>query len=89
MLDDRIYLCRLYTSILIPITDGKRMYNISCNLKAAYESESKEVVLSLIHIFADAVDSSSCGKYKKQEGTLERGGHCLLYTSYRLLVIPI
>ena len=25
--------------------------------------------------FADAVDSSSCGKYKKQEGTLERGGH--------------
>ena len=31
----------MYENILIPITDGKRMYNISCNLKAAYESESK------------------------------------------------
>jgi len=34
----------MYENILIPITDGKRMYNISCNLKAAYESECKEVV---------------------------------------------
>ncbi len=32
----------MYENILIPITDGKRMYNISCNLKAAYESESKK-----------------------------------------------
>ena len=36
----------MYENILIPITDGKRMYNISCNLKAAYESECKEVVKS-------------------------------------------
>ncbi len=36
----------LYENILIPITDGKKMYNISCNLKAAYESESKEIVKS-------------------------------------------
>ncbi len=34
----------LYENIMIPVTDGKRMYNISCNLKAAYESESKEIV---------------------------------------------
>ncbi len=34
----------LYENILIPISDGKRMYNISCNLKAAYDSESKEIV---------------------------------------------
>ncbi|NDV58658.1 preprotein translocase subunit SecA [Bacteroides sp. 519] len=34
----------MYENILIPITDGKRVYNISCNLKAAYESESKEIV---------------------------------------------
>ena len=34
----------MYENIMIPITDGKRMYNISCNLKAAYESECKEVV---------------------------------------------
>ena len=34
----------LYENIMIPVTDGTRMYNISCNLKAAYESESKEVL---------------------------------------------
>ncbi len=33
-----------YENILIPVTDGKRMYNIPVNLKAAYESEAKEVV---------------------------------------------
>ncbi|MDR3253233.1 MAG: preprotein translocase subunit SecA [Tannerella sp.] len=32
-----------YESILIPVTDGKRMYNISCNLREAYESESKAI----------------------------------------------
>ncbi len=35
-----------YLNILIPITDGKRVYNISCNLKEAYESNSKSVVTS-------------------------------------------
>ena len=34
----------MYENIMIPITDGKRMYNIPVNLKAAYESESKEIV---------------------------------------------
>jgi preprotein translocase subunit SecA len=33
-----------YENIMVPISDGKRIYNISCNLKATYESESKEVV---------------------------------------------
>ncbi|HPW90589.1 MAG TPA: preprotein translocase subunit SecA [Paludibacteraceae bacterium] len=33
-----------YENILIPITDGKRMFNIPVNLKDAYESEGKEVV---------------------------------------------
>jgi preprotein translocase subunit SecA len=32
-----------YENILIPITDGKRMYNISCNLKEAYETDSKSI----------------------------------------------
>ena len=46
-------------NILIPITDGKRMYNISCNLKAAYESECKEVVKAfeksiLLHVIDEA-----------------------------------
>ena len=33
-----------YENILIPITDGKRIYNIQCNLKEAYETECKSVV---------------------------------------------
>jgi preprotein translocase subunit SecA len=35
-----------YENILIPVTDGKRMYNISCNLKEAYETQSKAIVKS-------------------------------------------
>src|SRR5690554_3904526 len=34
----------MYENILIPITDGKRVYNIACNLKEAYESGSKALV---------------------------------------------
>ncbi|ULB33850.1 MULTISPECIES: preprotein translocase subunit SecA [Proteiniphilum] len=34
----------MYENILIPITDGKRVYNIGCNLKEAYESGSKALV---------------------------------------------
>jgi Preprotein translocase subunit SecA (ATPase, RNA helicase) len=34
----------MYENILIPITDGKKVYNIACNLKEAYESESKALV---------------------------------------------
>lgn len=49
----------MYENILIPITDGKRMYNISCNLKATYESECKEVVKAfeksiLLHVIDEA-----------------------------------
>ncbi|GAB6009022.1 preprotein translocase subunit SecA [Dysgonomonas reticulitermitis] len=35
-----------FENILIPITDGKRVYNISCNLKDAYDSGSKEIIKS-------------------------------------------
>jgi preprotein translocase subunit SecA len=35
-----------YENILIPITDGKRVYNISCNLKVAYDTQSKDVIRS-------------------------------------------
>ena len=50
---------QMYENILIPITDGKRMYNISVNLKAAYESEGKEIVKAfekaiLLHTIDDA-----------------------------------
>ena len=49
----------MYENILIPITDGKRMYNISCNLKEAYESKSKSVIKSfqksiLLHTIDEA-----------------------------------
>ncbi len=33
-----------YENVLIPITDGKKVYNVATNLKAAYETECKEVV---------------------------------------------
>ena len=48
----------LYERIMVPITDGKRVYNIACNLKDAYESEGKTVVKEfekqiLLHIIDD------------------------------------
>ena len=49
----------MYENIMIPITDGKRLYNIPVNLKAAYESEGKEIVKAfekkiLLHTIDDA-----------------------------------
>ena len=49
----------IYERIMVPITDGRRMYNIPCNLKEAYESESKSVVKEfekaiLLHIIDDS-----------------------------------
>ena len=48
----------MYERIMVPITDGKRMFNIGCNLKEAYESESKTVVKEfekaiMLHIIDD------------------------------------
>ena len=48
----------LYERIMVPITDGKRVYNIPCNLKEAYDSEGKSVVkqfekVILLHIIDD------------------------------------
>ena len=34
----------IYELIKVPIADGKRVYNIPCNLKEAYETEGKSVV---------------------------------------------
>ena len=36
----------MYENILIPISDGKRVYNIACNLKEAYETNSRALVKS-------------------------------------------
>ncbi len=33
-----------FERIMVPVTDGKRVYNIPCNLKDAYDSEGKDVV---------------------------------------------
>ena len=48
-----------FERIVVPITDGRKMYNIPCNLKEAYESESKTVVKEfeksiLLHIIDDS-----------------------------------
>ena len=48
----------LYERIMVPITDGKRVYNIPCNLKEAYDTEGKSVVkqfekVILLHIIDD------------------------------------
>ncbi len=49
----------MYERILVPITDGRRVYNIACNLKEAYETECKSVVKEfekqmLLHIIDEA-----------------------------------
>ncbi|MEG1617411.1 MAG: preprotein translocase subunit SecA [Bacteroidales bacterium] len=49
----------MYENILIPITDGKRMYNVSCNLKEAYDTKSKSIVKAfqksiLLHVIDEA-----------------------------------
>jgi preprotein translocase subunit SecA len=48
-----------YENILIPITDGKKNYNIPVNLEKAYNSEGKEIVLAfekaiLLHTIDEA-----------------------------------
>ena len=48
----------MYERIMVPVTDGKRMYNIACDLKEAYDTESKSVVKQfeksiLLHIIDD------------------------------------
>ena len=35
---------QMYENILVPITDGRRVYNVAVNLKRAYETESREVI---------------------------------------------
>ena len=49
----------MYERIVVPVTDGRRMYNIPCNLKEASESECRSVVKEfekaiLLHIIDDS-----------------------------------
>lgn len=49
----------MYENIMIPITDGQRMYNVSCNLKEAYDTESKAITKAfqksiVLHTIDDA-----------------------------------
>jgi preprotein translocase subunit SecA len=49
----------MYERIMVPVTDGKRLYNIACNLKEAYETESKSVLKEfeksiLLHVIDDS-----------------------------------
>ena len=48
----------LYERIMVPITDGKKMFNIPCNLQEAYDTECKSVVkqfekVIMLHIIDD------------------------------------
>ena len=49
----------MYERIMVPLTDGRKMYNIACNLKEAYESQSKSIVKEfekqmLLHIIDES-----------------------------------
>ncbi len=48
----------MYERIMVPVTDGKRVFNIPCDLKEAYNTECKSVVkqfekVILLHIIDD------------------------------------
>ncbi|MBQ8656672.1 MAG: preprotein translocase subunit SecA [Prevotella sp.] len=48
-----------YERIMVPFTDGHRMYNIPCNLKEAYDSDCKSIIKEfekqmLLHIIDEA-----------------------------------
>ena len=49
----------MYERIVVPLTDGRKMYNIPCNLKEAYDSDSKSIVKEfekqmLLHIIDES-----------------------------------
>ena len=49
----------IYERIMVPITDGRKMFNIPCNLKEAYETDWKSIVKEfeksiLLHIIDDS-----------------------------------
>ena len=49
----------MYERIMVPLTDGRKMYNIACNLKEAYDTESKSIVKEfekqmLLHIIDES-----------------------------------
>ena len=50
---------QMYERIVVPLTDGRKNYNIPCNLKEAYDTECKSVVKEfqkqiLLHIIDEA-----------------------------------
>ena len=50
---------QIYERIMVPLTDGRKIFNIPCNLKDAYESDCKSIVKEfeksiLLHIIDDS-----------------------------------
>lgn len=48
----------MYERIMVPVTDGNKMYNIPCDLKEAYDTECKSIIkqfekMILLHIIDD------------------------------------
>ena len=70
----------MYERILVPITDGKRVYNIPCNLREAYDTEAKSVVKQfektiMLHIIDDC--------WKENLRQLDELRHSVQNASYR------
>ena len=69
----------IYERIMVPITDGKRVYQIAVNLKEAYETESKMVVKEfeksiMLHIIDDC--------WKENLRTMDELRHSVQNASY-------
>ncbi len=78
----------LYKNILIPITDGNKVYNITCNLETAYKSNSKEVVKDfeksiILHVIDEAwmenLRSLDDLKHSVQNASYEQKDPLLIY----------
>ena len=70
---------QIYERIMVPITDGRKMYNIPCNLKEAYESDCKSIVKEfeksiLLHIIDDS--------WKENQRQLDELKHSVQNASY-------
>jgi preprotein translocase subunit SecA len=68
-----------YENIVIPITDGKKIYNVPCNLKEAYNSDSKEIVKAFEKaILLHSIDES----WKEQLREMDELRHSVQNASY-------
>ena len=77
-----------YERIMVPLTDGRRMYNIPCNLKEAYDSHCKTIVkefekMILLHIIDECWKENLREldelKHSVQNASYEQKGPLLIF----------